>query len=126
MYHPNILLKTFSIGYCNLPPHKGEGIRRLLHGDIINFVNVDTPENQQVPLDHFQEFIVAQGVEFVYVFSRCLLSIRVCYSKCNAEHNIVQRTLGFIRDLIQPLPNVPSRQTGRHILVGTIGGSNSM
>lgn len=115
----NFFGKTFGIGCRNLPPHKGEGIRRLLQGDIVNFVNVDAPENQQVPLNRFREFIIAQGVELVFESSRRLLSIRVRYSRYNAENDTIQKALGFVREPSQRLPNSPSRRTARCILVGT-------
>ncbi len=45
-------------------PYKGHDIHKLLHGDIINIINVDLNENP--PTEGFWDFIAAQGVEFVF------------------------------------------------------------
>lgn len=55
----NLFGTTFGVGCRNLPPHKGKGPLKLLHGDIVNLANVEAPENQEDQLATFKEFIVA-------------------------------------------------------------------
>jgi hypothetical protein len=70
--------RMFGIGCRNIPPQKGHAVRKLLHGDIVNVVDVSSTENQEVRrVVQFKEFFAAQGVEFVYEVHKRLLSIRV-------------------------------------------------
>jgi hypothetical protein len=58
---------TFGICCRNLPPLKGQERQKLLHGDIVHVVDVDSSENIQLNEGiMFKEFIAAQGVELVY------------------------------------------------------------
>lgn len=87
----NIFGTTFGIGCWNLPPQKGEDIRVLQHSDIINFVDVDSLENQQQQhVLKFKEFIIAQGIELVFEAERPILSIRAQYSTLKANSPLVQ------------------------------------
>ncbi len=66
-------------------------MRKLLYGDIVNVINVSSPENEEARRAvRFKEFIIAQGVEFVFELQRRLLSIRVRYSSHKAESPLVQ------------------------------------
>ncbi len=83
--------RTFGVGCWNIPPHKGHDVRKLLYGDIVNVINVRSPENEEARRAvRFKEFIIAQGVEFVFELQRRLLSIRVRYSSHKAESPLVQ------------------------------------
>jgi hypothetical protein len=82
---------TFGIGCRKLPPLKGQDRRKLVHSDMVNVVNMNSPENIQLGLVKFREFTAAQGVELVYEFRRRLLSIRVKYSRVIADDPMVSQ-----------------------------------
>ena len=107
---------TFGVGCRNQPPLKGQDCRKLLHGDIVNIANVESPENTQL-IDglKFKEFTAAQGVELVYEYGKRLLSIRVRYSRILANDPLVSRVLNLLPSMPQPARN-PQR---RGIAIGT-------
>jgi hypothetical protein len=109
--------RTFGIGCRNLPPHKGHGIRKLLHRDIINIINVDLNDNQHT--EGFREFVAAQGVELVFNPETRALSIRVRYSKVNAEDPMVSVALNFTRSDLIAQPPIQQHRSNRVVLVGT-------
>jgi hypothetical protein len=113
--------RTFGIGCRNIPPQKGHAVRKLLHGDIVNVVDVSSTENQEARRAvRFKEFIAAQGVEFVYEVHKRLLSIRVRYSSLNAEMPEVGRWLGFQQRVEAPLSTAASiTNSSRPIAIGT-------
>jgi hypothetical protein len=91
---------TFDIGCRNIPPHKGHDVQKLLYSDIVNVVNVSSAENKQaLGAAWFKEFILAQGVEFVFEVQRRLLSILVRYSSHMAQSPLVNvRVLLLLRE----------------------------
>ena len=107
---------TFGVGCRNQPPLKGQDCRKLLHGDIVNIANVESPENTQL-IDglKFKEFTAAQGVELVYEYGKRLLSIRVRYSRILANDPLVSRVLNLLPSMPQPAPNPQCRR----IAIGT-------
>jgi hypothetical protein len=113
--------RTFGIGCRNIPPHNGHDVRKLLYGDIINLVNVISAENQQARGSaRFKEFIVAQGVEFVFEVQRGPLSIRVRYSSHKAESPQVQNILCIQQRIEAPLLSASSiSSSNRPIAIGT-------
>lgn len=51
---------TCGIGCRNLPPSKGEVVRKIQHGDNINVVDINSPKNvAQNEVRRFEEFIPA-------------------------------------------------------------------
>jgi hypothetical protein len=92
---------TFGVGCRNQPPLKGQDCRKLLHGDIVNIANVESPENTQL-IDglKFKEFTAAQGVELVYEYGKRLLSIRVRYSRILANDPLVSRVLNLLPSMM--------------------------
>jgi len=110
---------TFGVGCQNISPHKGYEAQKLLYGDIVNLVNVISPENQEArQAVHFKEFIIAQGVESVFELQRRLLSIRVRYSSHKAESPLVQNILGLQQPLPAPLPAAAGNWTSVPIAIG--------
>jgi hypothetical protein len=82
---------TFRIDCRKLPPLKGQDRRKLVHSDMVNVVNMNSPENIQLGLVKFREFTAAQGVELLYEFKRRLPSIRVKYSRVIADDPMVSQ-----------------------------------
>lgn len=109
---------TFGIGCRNLPPAKGESERKLLHGDVVNIIDVEANVVQPLHQDTFNEFVSLQGIELVFQPETRVLSIRVRYCRTNAESLVVKRTLNFIP--VVPVQTIPQhRRRNRAILVGT-------
>jgi hypothetical protein len=82
---------TFGIGCRNLPPAKGESERKLLHGDVVNIIDVEANVVQPLHQDTFKEFVSLQGIELVFQPETRVLSIRVRYCRTNAESFVVKR-----------------------------------
>jgi hypothetical protein len=107
--------KTFGKGCRNLPPLKGQDRRKLVHGDIVNVVNINSKENIQLSqVMKFREFTAAQGVELVCECRRWLLSIRVKYSIIADDPMVSQ-----ILKLTNTVPRAASNRQSSGIAVGT-------
>jgi hypothetical protein len=85
---------------------KGQNRRKLVHGDIVNVANINSPENIQLgQVVKFREFIAAQGVELFHEFRRRLLSIRVKHSCIIADNPMVSQILKFTHTVRRPASN---------------------
>ncbi len=111
---------TFGVGCRNMPPLKGQMVRQLVHGDIVNLVNVSCIDNNNLQLQgpKVKEFIAAQRVDLVYESAKRQLSIRTKYSRVNAEDALVLRFLNWLpASTANTQPSTNARR--RPIAVGT-------
>lgn len=119
----NLFGLTFGIGVRNRPPNKGEAPVTLHHGDVVNLVDVGSNQYDAEPFlraDRKNEFVTAQGVDFIHDnFSRSL-KIRVRYSKVDANRAIVLETLNLTHAIPhQPVQDNDISRWVSHIIPGT-------
>jgi hypothetical protein len=94
----------------------------LHHSDAVNIVDVasNSYDNFAFVGNHrLREFVVDQGIDFIFEQFTRMLKIRVRYSKVNAERPIIASTLNLNASKLNRNRIVNNRLWVQHIVPGT-------